>query len=81
MPISGTIGHRPVSWSMFLWVLAGCISLGTTYIATHGMDVHKDAATVRELADVRERLATLENEMSWRCPPPTRGPYGMPDGR
>ena len=76
-----SIANRPVTWALFLWILGGAASLLCTYILTHGMAVHKDAATIRELGDLRERIVRLEVLMTWPHDEPKRGPYDMSSPR
>ena len=79
-----TIATRPVTLALFLWVLGGIGSLMTTYIISHGMDVHKDAATIREFVEIRERVAKLEVELQWQrrvMSTSKRGPYDMTQPR
>lgn len=71
------IAGRAVTWSTFLWIVGGFVSLLCTYMITHGMQVHKDAATIRELIEIRERVATLEVELRLHHQHEKRGPYDM----
>ena len=51
------------------------MTLFFTYVLTHGAQVHRDAATIRELSQLRERVTTLEVELRMHHRNSKRGPY------
>ena len=73
--VNGGIADRPVTWQYFFWIAGGFVTLICTYILTHGMQVHRDAATIRELSQLRERVTTLEVELRMHHRNAKRGPY------